>query len=442
MKMTNKVFKLWALVLLAVAVISCFASCGGGDKTVDYVSELKLDMSSDTLKQEVTLYKNIDGDTTHFYFKDPSKLPEKVRADGYFKARYLAINTPESTGKIEEWGRKASNFTKNALNGAESIIVESDDGNWNPDSTGSRYMVWVWYRTSADSDYRNLNLEILQNGLAVQSDSAGNRYGQWCVDAFNQARAQKLSVHSGEKDPEFFYGQAVPMTLKELRLNINDYIDVSVAVEGVVTCNNGNNGVYIESYDEETGLYFGVYVYYSANPSYGVKPMLSAGNLVRVVGKISDFDAENPQISGLVYNPRDPDNEYQMKLLGSNYEAAYTEITADFFLNATEKITVGGEDGEEEEIRAAHLMLGTTVTMKNMVVKSFKSGKTSDAMTLICKVDGKEVQVHTNPLFDEYNNPVLGDYFVGKTITVKGVVDVYYGTYQIEVHSLKDITVQ
>lgn len=440
--MTNKATKLCALLLLIATVISCFVSCGGGQgESVDYVDQLKLDMTSETLKQEVTVYKNIDGDTTHFYFKDPSKLPEKVRADGYFKARYLAINTPESTGKIEEWGRKASNFTKNALNNAESIIVESDDANWNPDSTGSRYMVWVWYRTSADSDYRNLNLEILQNGLAVQSASLENRYGQYCVNAFNQARDQKLCVHSGETDPDFFYGQAIPMTLKELRLNINDYIDTAIAVEGVVTCNNGNNGVYIESYDDETDLYYGVYVYYSANPSYGVKPMLSAGNLVRVVGKISDFDVENPQISGLIYNPRDPENEYQMKLLGTGYEAAYTELDADLFLNAKQKMIVGGEDGEEKEFRVAELMLGTTVSMKNMVVKSFKPGKTSDAMTLTCTVDGKEIQVHTNPLFDEYGNAVTGDYFVGKTISVKGVVDIFYGTYQIEVHSLTDITI-
>ncbi len=393
-------------------------------------------MTSDSLKQEVAVYKNIDGDTTHFKFKDPSKLPDVAKADGYFKARYMAINTPESTGKIEEWGRAASDFTKNALNNAESIIIESDDGNWNPDSTGSRFMVWVWYRTSADSDYRNLNLEILQNGLAVGSNAADNRYGKLCMKAFNQARDNKLYVHSGKADPDFFYGEAVRMTLKELRLSINDYIATTVAVEGIVTRNDGNNGVYIQSYDEETQRYYGVYVYYSANPSYGVKPMLTEGNLVRVVGKISDFDPENPQISGLVYNARDPKNEFQMKKLSEGNKIDYTEISGDLFVNAKEKMSVGDD---ETEFRIAHLMLGTTVSMKDLRVKSVKPAQNSDALTIYCDVNGIEVQLHMPAIYDEFNQPITEEYFLGKTINIRGVVDLFYGTYQIESYSLNDI---
>ena len=435
MKRTSIIVKYCALILLVCTAISCLVACGG-NREVDYVSELKLDMTTDSIKQEVTVYKNIDGDTTHFKFKDSSQLPEAAREDGYFKARYMAINTPESTGKIEEWGRRASDFTKNALNNAESIIIESDDGNWNPDSTGSRFMVWVWYRTSADSDYRNLNLEILQNGLAVGSNASDNRYGDACTKAFNQARDNKLYVHSGEQDPDFFYGEAVKMTLKELRLSINDYIATTVAVEGIVTRNDGNNGVYIESYDEETERYYGVYVYYSANPSYGVAPMLSAGNLVRVVGKISDFDPANPQISGLIYNARDPENEFQMSKLGEGYGASYTEISADTFINAKENVVIGDE---EREMRVAELMLGTTVSMKNLTVKSVKPAQSSDALTIYCDVDGIEVQVHASAMYDEYNQPITEEYYLGKTFDIKGVVDVFYDVYQIEFYSLADL---
>ena len=35
--------------------------------------------------------------------------------NGVLKARYIAINTPESTGSIEPWGKKAANFTKTKL---------------------------------------------------------------------------------------------------------------------------------------------------------------------------------------------------------------------------------------------------------------------------------------------------------------------------------------
>ena len=88
----------------------------------------------------------VDGDTTHFF------VPSSVMPGGVLKARYLAVNTPESTGKIEEFGKKASNFTKEKLSSAVSIIIESETASWNPDSTGDRYLVWVWYKPSADAE--------------------------------------------------------------------------------------------------------------------------------------------------------------------------------------------------------------------------------------------------------------------------------------------------
>ena len=119
---------------------------------VDYAASVKLNMSSETVKQEVTVKTFIDGDTTHFH------VPADVMKTGVLKGRYLAINTPESTGKIEEYGKAASRFTKEKLSAATSIIIESDTADWNADSTGERYLVWVWYKTADTADYRNLNI--------------------------------------------------------------------------------------------------------------------------------------------------------------------------------------------------------------------------------------------------------------------------------------------
>ena len=173
----RKGFKIFISALSAalIAIPVFCAACEGPESKepefVDYVSELKLDLTSETKKQEVDVRLYIDGDTTHFDPKsstitgyDPSDF-EKTQ--GYIKARYLAINTPESTGKIEPWGKKASDFTHNKLATAQTIIVESDDGSWNVDSTGERYMLWVWYKPEGATDYRNLNVEILQEGLAI-----------------------------------------------------------------------------------------------------------------------------------------------------------------------------------------------------------------------------------------------------------------------------------
>ena len=128
----------------------------GQNEVVDLAASVKLDMNSATAKQEVTVKQFVDGDTTHFF------VPSSVMPGGVLKGRYLAVNTPESTGKIEEYGKKASSFTKEKLSSAVSIIIESDTATWDADSTGDRYLVWVWYKPSEDAEYRNLNIEILQ----------------------------------------------------------------------------------------------------------------------------------------------------------------------------------------------------------------------------------------------------------------------------------------
>ena len=174
--------RIYALLAALCIALGCLAGCQSetpapsgeatqpAASTVDYAGELKLDMDSDTAKQEVTVKNFVDGDTTHFNVSDTSF------EGGVLKARYLGINTPESTGQIEPWGKKASTFTKEKLQSATSIIIESNDSKWHGDSTGGRHLVWIWYKTKDASDYRNLNIELLQNGLAIASSSFNNRY--------------------------------------------------------------------------------------------------------------------------------------------------------------------------------------------------------------------------------------------------------------------------
>ena len=228
-----KVFqRIISLLVLVCLLLSCVSGCGGNTQTgnnsgsqqggeenaqvehKDYVASLQFNPSSQSVKQEVTVKAFIDGDTVHFY------VPDSVNSSGVLKARFLAVNTPESTGKIEEYGKKASAFTREKLSAATSIIIESEDSVWNPDSTGDRYLVWVWYKTADSEEYRNLNLEILQNGLAIANSTANNRYGDICMAALNQAKNEKLNIYSGQRDPDFYYGDAVELTLMELKTNI------------------------------------------------------------------------------------------------------------------------------------------------------------------------------------------------------------------------------
>ena len=446
-----------ALLLLLGVMFTCLVACvGGGDdptpqhQHVDYASNVTLDMSStDTVKQKVTVKTYIDGDTTHFH------VPTSVLPTGVLKARYIAINTPESTGKIEEWGKAASKFTKSKLQAATDIIIESDTATWNPDSTGDRYLVWVWYKTADMTEYRNLNIEILQEGLAIASNSSQNRYGSVCMDAINQAKVEKLHVNSGVKDPDFYYGEAIPVDLRELRTNIESYSGSKVQFEGVVT-RNYNNGVYVENYDDETEMYYGMYVYYGFNLSGAGLEIISVGNRVSIVGSVQYYEnGHSYQVSDISYRamkPNDPNNI--QKLDNEKHEPSYVETTADTFKNKKVTLTVKDEEGEdvEKQFSYAELALYTSVQFKNLVVKRASTTTNEEsnsygAITLYCEVGGIEVTVRTDVLYDENGELITQDMFVGKTIDVKGIIDMFYQDYtadfpyQIKVLDIKDVVI-
>lgn len=409
---------------------------------IDYVANLKLDMNSSTLKQVVTIKQLVDGDTTHFY------VPKSVDASGILKARYLAINTPESTGKIEEWGKAASEFTKSKLKNATSILIESDDSNWNLDSTGGRYLVWIWYKTNETDDYRNLNLEILQNGLAVASNTKNNRYGETCMNALNQAKALKLKIYSGEKDPDFYYGDAVELTLKELRANIDKYLNVKVAFEANVI-REANQTSYVEEYDAETDTYFGMTVYYGFSASGEVLDILRVGNRVRIVGLVEYYEAGGTyQIAGLQYRVMKPDDPSNVQKIGEGYSAANAVCDPDRFINGEIEIVVEDEEGNpsSKKYKYAEMSFGASIAMENLYVKKVTTTTNEDsssygAMTLYCTSGDLEIQVRTVVLYDNTGAMVTADAYRGKTIDVVGVVDYYSGTYQIKILSTAGITV-
>ena len=404
---------------------------------IDYAGSIKLDMSSNTAKQEVTVKTFVDGDTTHFY------VPTSVMANGVFKARYLAINTPESTGKIEEWGKKASNFTREKLSNATSIIVESETGIWDPDSTGDRYLCWVWYKPAGESEYRNLNIEILQNGLAIANNSSQNRYGETAVAALAQARAQKLNIYSGQKDPDFFYGDAYEVTLKELRTNIEAYSGAKVAFNGVITVNN-NNSVYVESYDPETDMYYGMAVYYGFGLSGTGLEILHIGNEVRIVGSVQYYEAGGTwQVSDLNYREMKPTDPGNIQKLSEGNEPSYRLTDAETFNNG--KVTIVTDEGDLE-FAYSELAMSTSVEMKNLQVVDVYTTKNEDsaskgAMTLTCMVNGQRISVRTVVLYDANGNLVTADAYRGKTIDVRGIVDFFSDSYQIKVYSADNIIV-
>ncbi len=80
---------------------------------------------------EVKMTHLIDGDTAWFIFPNKQK----------YKARFLFIDTPESTKIVEKYGKEATNFVRNEFKNADKVEVEFDQKRYDH---YDRLLVWVW----------------------------------------------------------------------------------------------------------------------------------------------------------------------------------------------------------------------------------------------------------------------------------------------------------
>ena len=97
-----------ALLCAAVMLLAPAASLGESAPK-DYAASVQPDTHDQALQALVTVQTYVDGDTTHFL------LPEDIMEERVISARYLAVNTPECTGRIEEYGKAAAAFTREKL---------------------------------------------------------------------------------------------------------------------------------------------------------------------------------------------------------------------------------------------------------------------------------------------------------------------------------------
>ena len=286
--------------------------------------------------------------------------------------------------------------------------------------------------------YRNLNIELLQNGLGASSSASEGRYGATAVAAINQATQEKLYMFSGEKDPEYPYGEANSVTLRELRTNVEQYNGAKIAVEGLITYNS-NYTAFIQSYDAETDMWYGMQIFYGYNSQ--LIPVLEQGAQVRVVGVLTEFYGTY-QISSLSYNRMKPEDPANTSQISKGNEIPFPETDPKVF-TGDKTVTVG-----EEEITKTYqeLAVSTSISMKNLRVRRVYTTTNPDsddcgAMTLTCESDGVTISVRTEVLKDEDGNIITADAYEGKVLNVQGVVDHYEGNYQIRVYTPQEITI-
>ena len=387
-------------MLLSFLLLAALALPALADET-DYAVRHQPGETNGTRVLEASVLTFVDGDTTHF------SVPEEQFPGGVLKGRYLAINTPECTGKVEPFGQAASDFTREKLSSAAAILLESDTADWELDSTGQRTLVWVWYRPSEGQPYRNLNIELLQNGLAAGSGVARNRYGQTCAKALEQAKQEKRNLYSGQPDPNFYYGDAIKLTIRELREHPEEYAGKKVAFTGSLILNDGGS-VYAEAFDPETGRYYGMPVYYGYNLSGGGLNALHVGNETRIVGMFQYYEAGGIwQVSDVKYRMMKPDDPDNLRKLDEGKKPAYQRLTV------------------AELAQEGSLLAASSAELQGLTVESAETETDEDgvvSLRLGCRQDEETVWVRTLPLRDAMTSLLPAEQYLHHQIDVKGMV--------------------
>lgn len=147
-------------------------------------NKIENDYDEDTNKIEVELVQTVDGDTAKF------------NMDGeQITVRFLGINTKETVHPEigeEEWGKEASDFSKDKLENATKIELEFDSSA-NEKDKYDRYLAWIWVD---DELLQNL---LVQNGLAETYMLQNNyKYAGMLQESEEITKNSKLGIWSEE----------------------------------------------------------------------------------------------------------------------------------------------------------------------------------------------------------------------------------------------------
>ena len=348
-----------------------------------------------------------------------------------FTVRYMGINTPESTYRIEPWGFTASKENKKILsecveNGGK-IVLQAEPVENRTDSNG-RYLAWVW-AIDANGDSRLVNLELAELAYAQVKCDTNALYYQSLLDSIQPLVLAKVRIY-GEKDPSYDYNkEGVEMTIKEVRekygtpeqieayskggetTSTTGELIVSgagtlVIVSGTVIRKNGERNAYIQQYDEETGKYFGIYVY----GGYNSISKLIVGANVEITAKIGYYYG-SLQLTDLTSDKR-------IKLYNLNGESVYEEMLP-----------------EEVNDINNYSQIGKLVKVSNLKVTGYSDADNTNAFTIYTSyVDSKgktqklDIRVDSSiVLYDENKQQIKsGAYFEGKTIeSIIGIIGYY-----------------
>lgn len=308
-----------SLSMLAVIGLASITACGGFNKDKGYTDiTSKLNLTKEYNGKSffddgigvADVERLTDGDTTTFRLPVASK-------DGKSTAtiRYHGINTPESTGSVDKWGKSASKYNYNRLEHAYQIVIESvmdsKTGKPSVDSNGTRYLGYVWYRNSESDTFKNLNLELTENGYTDVVSPIGD-YKSYFDEAKAFAKKHKMHLWSNDDDPNYNpnpVATTVEEMVKDLALetptlySLDNEVGAKVVFTATILNHTENNTHYytVGSIGSDGKLYtMSMYGAYGSAPINSSK-YLTIGSTYHIVANIQKYNGKF-QISGIEFS--------------------------------------------------------------------------------------------------------------------------------------------
>lgn len=446
--------------LLTVTGVSALASCGnkesGGPTFVDYAHtqcQLALDYKGvDFFKKgvgEVTLFTTIDGDTAHF------KPVVTTTSNLTIKARFYGIDTPESTGRVQPYGKQASNFTKEKLkNAAENgtIVLAGVSSAYDVPTTDAngRHLCCVWINEEVKhADYKtlvNLNLWIQQEGLCDPGSlDKMPDYADTFQAAYEQAKRFKLKLFSGLPDPLYNYGEyedayipdicrAVQAQIKDPTLD-NPYDGAKVRIIGTVV-GFSNNTLFVQQADivENDQGVREIVGYYSINIFCGMTQFPSKyrtpNTVIKLCGIAQDSEEFGFQLTGVeghfpTLESKATENDCQILVKPSANEDPETKLNT--FEYTTTELDQICRNQDFTCLNSGVALTG------NLTVSKFKPNQENKKFTISFKEVKFELYITTAPTPDpdRPNDPWdTEEEWLNKVINIKEAIYTYhqYGT--------------
>ena len=290
-----------------LGLVACLASCtkGGNNTKTGGESEDKIyDSITNTCKLNAS-YEGKDfindgiGEATLKFVTDGDTATFELTSGTTVRIRFYGIDTPESTGGVEKWGKSASIFTDKTLSSAKKWVLEASTTPASVDSYGERYLGYVWYKSDDNSQYKNINLQIVENGYSKNNcvNNSEYKYYQYFADAQTFAKNKPLHIWDDNAEDKNFDNNAKEVDLKELTENISQYYNeeagsgAKVRLTAAITSVSGSNTYTFTATQVIDGKTYNFNIY-AGYTSSGIPGFIKIGNEYQMTGYLQKYNGK------------------------------------------------------------------------------------------------------------------------------------------------------